>query len=1044
MLVVALLIATSPTVEYATYFGGAAPEFTDFGSASAVAVRADGYVAFGGSTRNMDFPQTSTVTRVPGDTEAWVALFDPEGALVWSVLFGGSEGTGVGAMTFDTQGDLVVVGATQSLGPNQRGVVEPFPVTQDAWLDENYPSDRTGLLNGYLARMSAADGSISYATFVGPNVFRGRGTFAPRYVFARGGEYVVAGRFEGDIREDPFEYASGAFGAHEVVARLASDGRPLAMALVAARNNLDDVDVAADGTIYATITADAYGWDGVELLGTEQSTGPYVVVRQMNATTLEDGWIKLLGAGALPHVAVTPSNTIYVAANATGGRGYYLLGNKYPDFPARDGGVVVSAFDADGAPISSSWLHPSGPAPAVHALEADADENVYLAGSAVAEDSPPEVRGLGYPGGFGDLFVMKVDPDLETYFATRFGGAGVETFRAFDVEGPHIVVAGDTLSTDLPTVDAFQTNLAGMIDAFVLRMTSDDRLSNQRETYEVNSTGDAPDADPSDETCDTGATVGGAPECTLRAAMMAANARTGRTDVRFDLMGAGPHVISVGSALPLVTQSMSIVGEGIVIDGTGVAANGLEFYDAPVTVEGVVVRNFGGHGVLFASSGVFTLNAVEARSNCGCGVVSNGDLVVADMLQRVSRFVDNGLGTGCIGAGIVVLQEGAGTVLRAKDIEASGNGGPGIYVRGRASLERVDIRSNKGDGVFGPGNVSLPDTGARFILGMSPVDPVSVIASNRGHGINAFVEGGIDVRSPFEIRNNSGFGLSAGDLVDIADANVRVFENGVEEDCILYRYDEDVDALVEDERMPCARGGIRMQHLTARMYGTLNGAQIVDNRGPGVASEGPVRLAGATVSRNEGDGVVIVAGDLDDDTSNWLSVRGGSGGAPTVIEGNQGHGLSLDFGVLSAPAPMRIAGNAGAGIWCDCTKVELDGENSGIQILENQRGGIVVNDEITAKDATITDNGGPGIELKLDTSDETLAILERVELCRNQGGDLVGANETRLQMSNVCDDRTAPPDADDEEDDGGCTTTGGETSFVWLLLALVVWIRSVR
>ena len=53
-------------------------------------------------------------------------------------------------------------------------------------------------------------------------------------------------------------------------------------------------------------------------------------------------------------------------------------------------------------------------------------------------------------------------------------------------------------------------------------------------TIVVNSTGDAPDADPADARCDTGAlTAEGAPECTLRAAIVLANTVPGEDTVVF-------------------------------------------------------------------------------------------------------------------------------------------------------------------------------------------------------------------------------------------------------------------------------------------------------------------------------------------------------------------------------------------------------------------------------------------------------------------------------------------------------------------------------
>ena len=74
----------------------------------------------------------------------------------------------------------------------------------------------------------------------------------------------------------------------------------------------------------------------------------------------------------------------------------------------------------------------------------------------------------------------------------------------------------------------------------------------------VNSTGDAPAEDPA-AGCDTGGTVGtdDAPECTLRAAIEAANA-AGGGEIGFDIEGS--PVIVLESALPAITTSTTVDG----------------------------------------------------------------------------------------------------------------------------------------------------------------------------------------------------------------------------------------------------------------------------------------------------------------------------------------------------------------------------------------------------------------------------------------------------------------------------------------------------
>ena len=114
----------------------------------------------------------------------------------------------------------------------------------------------------------------------------------------------------------------------------------------------------------------------------------------------------------------------------------------------------------------------------------------------------------------------------------------------------------------------------------------------------VNSTGDASDATPGDETCDTGSTNSeGDPECTLRAAIEELNA-IGGGDITFTIPvsdaghSAGVWTIAPGSDLPAITGTVDLDATTqtgwaawspvVAIDGTGLAEG-----QALVTVDSI-------------------------------------------------------------------------------------------------------------------------------------------------------------------------------------------------------------------------------------------------------------------------------------------------------------------------------------------------------------------------------------------------------------------------------------------------------------------------
>jgi CSLREA domain-containing protein len=126
----------------------------------------------------------------------------------------------------------------------------------------------------------------------------------------------------------------------------------------------------------------------------------------------------------------------------------------------------------------------------------------------------------------------------------------------------------------------------------------------------VTSTGDAPAANPSSGSCDTGHTVANAlgqpvPECTLRAAIQIVNAiGTSGQQITFDIPGTAPGAIQLGSLLPAVTAAgteidgasqpsgpVQILGPGESSAAPSGAAGCLDVQASDVLIEGFDLGN---------------------------------------------------------------------------------------------------------------------------------------------------------------------------------------------------------------------------------------------------------------------------------------------------------------------------------------------------------------------------------------------------------------------------------------------------------------------
>lgn len=173
------------------------------------------------------------------------------------------------------------------------------------------------------------------------------------------------------------------------------------------------------------------------------------------------------------------------------------------------------------------------------------------------------------------------------------------------------------------------------------------------EGFIVNSTDDDEDIDPGDGVCEcAGPLINGKSKCTLRAAIMEANASEGRDKIKFDIpqtdsgYEAGHYIIMPGKQLPAVNYPVVIDGftqKGfkngfpvIVLDGTDLgktADYALSLGGGNSTVQGLIIQNFkeDAVGIKIHTKGNNTVRACYIGTNpdneMNVGMGSNGILI---------------------------------------------------------------------------------------------------------------------------------------------------------------------------------------------------------------------------------------------------------------------------------------------------------------------------------------------------------------------------------------------------------------------------------
>ncbi|MEA2484065.1 MAG: large repetitive protein, partial [Thermoleophilaceae bacterium] len=249
-------------------------------------------------------------------------------------------------------------------------------------------------------------------------------------------------------------------------------------------------------------------------------------------------------------------------------------------------------------------------------------------------------------------------------------------------------------------------------------------------TFTVNST-----ADPGTGICDV-------TECTLREALLAANANTGADTIAFNLDQTlfPPHVIAPASALPAVTEAVTIDGStqpdyfhepAVQIDGTnaGVSTSGLSL-GASSVVKALAIDGFSGSGIALTggSSTIrgtwIGLTTANAGAGIAIGVGAPNNTIGGTGPDDPDSIAQSG------GAGIAISS--SGNTIQATEIGTGGaNGGAGVSIT-------TGSNNVVGGTTAGAGNTIQNNTGAGVAITAGTGNAVegNVIDSNGGLGID--------------------------------------------------------------------------------------------------------------------------------------------------------------------------------------------------------------------------------------------------------------------------------------------------------------------
>jgi trimeric autotransporter adhesin len=251
----------------------------------------------------------------------------------------------------------------------------------------------------------------------------------------------------------------------------------------------------------------------------------------------------------------------------------------------------------------------------------------------------------------------------------------------------------------------------------------------------------------------------------LRQAILDANANLGIDTITVNVGGSTVQVIGLQSELPAIT-------EGVLIDGTtqfgytptslkvelsgtfaGGGANGLTISsNEPVTIRGLIINNFAGHGIVVNGGGgnVITGNIIGLDST-GTAALSNGSDGI-----KINNSVGNLIG---------------GTTAAERNI-VSGNIGYGIFIGGAS--DATFVRGNY-IGTDITGNLPLGNTKEGVIISLASNVVIGGANTGEGNVISANIKNGVGV---YGINGSATNNTVLGNIIGLNASGTNAVANG--------------------------------------------------------------------------------------------------------------------------------------------------------------------------------------------------------------------------------------------------------------------------
>ena len=451
-------LVIDPVLSYSTLLGGSGAD-----SSMAIAVDASGSAYVAGFTDSLNFPATNAVQSLNGGgNDVFVAKLSPAGnALMYCTYLGGTADDRASGIAIDAQGSAYITGSTTS---------HDFPVRSAL------QSKLAGYRNAFVVKLNPAGNSLVYSTFVGGNASDSANGIA---VDASGAAYIV-----GDTTSYNFPstgYQRSPHGGQDAfIAKLSGDGSRLVYSTYLGGTSEDHgaaIAVDSAGTVYVTGATTSTDFPVLNAAQRSNAGGQDAFVTRLSA----DGNYLLFSTylGGTGGTVMYPEIGQAIALDTIGNA--YVTGvTSSPDFPlaaalqtVRKGWLdaFVTKINPSGTIVYSTYLGGTG-VDVGNAIAVDGAGAAYVVGYTISADLPVLNALQSVNAGDYDAFLARLSPAGDAIqYLSYFGGNGSDSATAVALDpATNVYIAGYTLSTNFPLLNAFQSGNGGNYGAFVTKV----------------------------------------------------------------------------------------------------------------------------------------------------------------------------------------------------------------------------------------------------------------------------------------------------------------------------------------------------------------------------------------------------------------------------------------------------------------------------------------------------------------------------------------------------------------------------------------------